>query len=561
MTDREAALNSETLLAELCRQHAATRLWAQDVSLWAPAADPAVADAIRNRLGWLRLAGAIGGWLDELARFAREIATEGLTHAYLLGMGGSSLGALVLREILGVAPGGLDLSVIDTTDDFTLQDLVRRIDPARALVIVASKSGRTVEVDALEALLWAHVRRVLGAPEAARRFVALTDQGTPLDERARATGYRRVFHPPTDVGGRFSVLSLVGLVPAALMGQRLDALARAATAMSEACQRDDPRNPGLTLAAFLAAGARAGRDKLTLFFSTVLEPLGLWIEQLVAESTGKEGRGLLPIVGESWAPDRYGSDRLFVVVRTPDDEARQETALALEAVGQPVLTTTATPDTLGGEFVRWEVATAILGALLDLNPFDEPDVQAAKDRTAALLAGYEATGQLADERSFVGDDTIRATSPLAEGRTVRTPAALVRAALETLKPGDYVAWLSYLSPDPTVCNALGRLRGEVGRRARVATAVGIGPRYLHSTGQYHKGGPNRGVFFLLTADDRTETMVPERPYSFATLKRAQALGDYQALVARGRRVVHLHCPPEPEAQAAALERLFAEALR
>lgn len=560
MKDRRFHEEAARLLADVCANGVATRLWAQDVSLWMPAATPADAEAIRHRLGWLRAPHELRAQIASFAAFAHEIRREGVRSAILLGMGGSSLGTVVLREALGVAADGVNVEVVDTTDDFTVHALLDRIDPRHTVVLVVSKSGTTVEVDALARLLDEHFRRFLPEREVCRRFVAITDRGTPLDQLAATRGYRRVFHTPADVGGRFSVLSPVGLVPAALMGQRLDQLVDRAAEMAAACRVDESSNPGLALAAFLATGARTGRDKLTLLFSRPLGSLGCWVEQLVAESTGKHGRGLLPVVDEPWDLDCYGPDRLFIVVRSPGDEELERLALHLAARGEPVFSLTSSADSLGGEFFRWQFAVAALGALLELNPFDEPDVQAAKARTAALLAAYERSGILPDERPVLEAEGVAAVSPLAERVGARSPVDLVRAALASVGPGDYVAWLSYLSPDPVSLKALAQVRHRVGRHARAASVIGVGPRYLHSTGQYYKGGPNRGLFFLLTADDRTETPVPGRPYSFAVLKRAQAVGDYQALVARGRRVVRLHFPAEPAAQADALMGLFVEAL-
>ncbi len=553
-------LAAQDLLTELCARRVATRLWAHDVTLWAPAvASPAQAEVVRQRLGWLRVPWDMAEALPSVTEFAQQVRADGLAHTYLLGMGGSSLCAIVLREVLGVTPGAGGVTVVDTTDERSVRALLEGLDPARTLVVVSSKSGTTVEVDALARLFAAELRRSLAPPDVARRFVAITDPGTPLDQNAR--GFRRVFHAGVDIGGRFAALSVVGLLPAALMGHPLAQLLRSARQMAEQCRSDDPTNPALALAAFVAAGVRAGRDKLTLLISEPLDPLGLWIEQLVAESTGKHGRGVLPVVDEPWDFSSYGLDRVFVVLRVPEDDRLAAVARTLDDHGHPTYTLATSAEELGGEFFRWEFATAVVGALLDVNPFDEPDVQAAKDATAALLAAYERTGRLPDTTPDAEAGGLLAWSPLAhQVGELRTPTELVRAALSTVRPGDYVAWLSYLPPDERTSGALRHIRQRVARLRRVATTFGVGPRYLHSTGQYHKGGPNRGVFFLLTADDLTETPVPERPYSLAVLKRAQAIGDYRALADRGRRVVRLHCPADPLAQAALLERVFDEAL-
>jgi glucose-6-phosphate isomerase len=559
MTQAARAPEVRSLVADLCARRVASRLWARDVSLWASAGAPAEA-AIR-RLGWLKSPGQMGEALPAFVQFARELHREQFARAYLLGMGGSSLCVIVLRQVLGLGAGGVDLTVVDTTDERSVRGLLDALDPRCTLVLVSSKSGTTVEVDALARLFDARLRRSLDEPEVARRFIVLTDPGTPLEQLASARGYRRVFHTLVDVGGRFSAISPVGLLPAALMGQPLEGLVRSAQQMADRCRADDPANPGLALAAFLAAGARAARDKLTLLISESLASLGLWIEQLVAESTGKQGRGLLPVVDEGWDPASYGTDRVFVVLRDPGDEHLAAAARELTDQGHPVWTITTSAAELGGEFFRWEFAIAIVGVLLEVNPFDEPDVEAAKARTAELLATYERTGCLPGALPEADIDGVAVRSPLTGAPSGHpAPAEVVRTALATLRPGDYVAWLSYLSPEPAALAAVERVRRRVARRTRAATVIGLGPRYLHSTGQYHKGGPNRGIFFLLTADDPTETVIPGRPYSLAILKRAQALGDYLALVDRGRRVVWLHCPVDPVAQAAALERVFDGAL-
>jgi glucose-6-phosphate isomerase/transaldolase/glucose-6-phosphate isomerase len=346
-----------------------------------------------------------------------------------------------------------------------------------------------------------------------------------------------------DIGGRFSVLSLFGLVPAALVGIDPGALLESGRRMAERCRSGGAENPGLALGSALGEAARAGRDKLTLLVPDGVGTFGLWVEQLVAESTGKAGRGILPVVDEPpGPPEEYGSDRIFVACGGRAERLGGFDAGALDALarrGHPVLRLDATlgaPADLGGEFFRWEFATAVAGAILQVNPFDEPNVKEAKDRTSAVLRDAGSNGAL--------DDPVEAVT-----------RGEVRAALDALRPGAYVAFLSYLPPDPVAAAELARIRAAVGRRFRVATTIGIGPRYLHSTGQYHKGGPPVGLHVVLTTDDRTATPVPGERSTFATLKRAQAIGDLQALAARGRGALRIHLPAAD--RGAALRELFA----
>jgi glucose-6-phosphate isomerase/transaldolase/glucose-6-phosphate isomerase len=344
---------------------------------------------------------------------------------------------------------------------------------------------------------------------------------------AAARQYRHVFINPADIGGRYSALSMFGLVPAALVGVSEATLLAAAQEMADACSLDLPANPGLSLGVFMGSHAAAGRDKLTFFGSPALAPLGAWIEQLVAESTGKLGRGVLPVVGEpAGPPERFGADRAFVVVTTPDDENARRFADSLEVAGHPVFRIETEPTALGAEFFRWEFATAVAGAVLGLNPFDEPDVRSAKSRTQAQLDAHASSG------------AFRLTPALEDG-----PFYARRDHAGGARPGaagSYVAILDYLPADPARADAINRLRATLRQRLGVATTHGVGPRYLHSTGQYHKGGPNTGVFVLVTSDDATTTPVPGTDYSFSILKHAQALGDFDALAAGGRTVIHCH---------------------
>lgn len=494
----------------------ARRIWDRDASVFAPArGDEDVTRAVLNRLGWLTAPVDMQAEVEHARTFAEAARAEGLNRVILLGMGGSSLCAEVLRDIGGAAPGWPDLVVLDTTDEAAIARQAATLDPALTLFIVASKSGSTIEVTSLERYFRALVTEAIGAEAAGRRFVAITDPGTQLEAHAREHHYRDIFINPPDIGGRFSALSLFGLVPAALLGQDLDTFLGSARDAAEGCRENSANNPGLALGAFMVESANAGRDKLTLLLPPSFRSFGLWVEQLVAESTGKHGVGLLPVTGEPpFDVSIYGADRAFVIVETDEDEV----AKAIRpAAGDHVFTIRTRRAHLGAEFFRWEFATAAAGAGLDINPFDEPNVKEAKDKTSALLADRDALARAGTQGS--GD---------------------LSTLLKSIGPRDYVGLLVWLTPEPALDEALQRVRERITAATGAATTVGIGPRYLHSTGQYHKGGPDTGVFIVMTGDDATETAVPGAGYSFSVLKRAQALGDLQALTAHGRRVARLH---------------------
>jgi hypothetical protein len=385
----------------------------------------------------------------------------------------------------------------------------------------------------MEKVFWARMSSALGAA-AGRHFIAVTDPGTELAHLADARGYRKIFLNPADIGGRFSALSLFGLVPGALIGVPVREMLSGAADMAEGCRQENHQNAGLELGAFIGANAAGGRDKLTVALPPSLAALGLWIEQLVAESTGKHGKGSLPVVDEPLgAPEEYGDDRAFVAISTDRDAPDAARLTALEAAGHPVLRLSTRIAGLGAEFFRWEFATAIAGAILAINPFDEPNVSEAKDKTKAILAKGDFTG---GTPAAVGGG-IAVFSSRFKGAS---PAAVVHAALESLGPRDYVAFLSYLPADPAVEAAVAAIRTWIRARKRVASTFGVGPRYLHSTGQYHKGGPNTAVAFVITGEDETETPIPDAPFTFKQLKRAQAVGDFQTLEAHGRRTVRIH---------------------
>jgi glucose-6-phosphate isomerase len=514
-------------------ERAAAALAGKDPSLWSSA--PEVQKKIANRLGWLDSPRLMAKSVERLTSFAAGIKAAGFTDIVLLGMGGSSLAPEVLRAIVGVAPGWPRFHMLDSTDPAAVQ--AAATSPAKTLYILASKSGGTIEPNSLAA----HFRATLeaaGIRSWADHFIAITDEGTDLAKRARDERFREVFINPSDIGGRYSALSFFGMVPSALMGQDLPQLIAGAITMVDAALAPSSAidNPAVGLGLVMAEAAKAGRDKLTLLLPDAFKSFGLWVEQLVAESTGKGGTGVVPIAGEPAGPPAvYGEDRLFVDLRGGSPAT----------LGPAVTFSWKDPLSLGAEFVRWEIATAIAGALLGINPFDEPNVQQAKDATSTLLAAFKSTGALP---STAPDATLAGGVELTATRAAKAVLAGrdATAVLALLEPGDYFAQLAYVSPASDLLPEFERLRTAARDRARVATTLGVGPRYLHSTGQLHKGGPNTGVFLLITTGAAADVEIPGQPYTFRTLERAQALGDFASLDAANRRAVHVHLPaPDP----------------
>ena len=529
-------------------------LWRRDPSTWS--ADAAVQSKIANRLGWLNSPELMSDALERLKTCAERVKRDHFTDVVLLGMGGSSLAPEVLRAIVGVAPGWPRFHMLDSTDPAAV--LAASTDPATTVYILASKSGTTIEPNSLAAYFRRRLEEAHVAPWASR-FIAITDEGTELARRARADGFRDLFINPSDIGGRYSALSFFGLVPAALMGQNVTAILKWAATLLGSANPDRHRlgaNRAAMLGLAIGAAARTGRDKLTLVVPPALESLGLWVEQLIAESTGKNGTGLVPIAGETLgrAAD-YGSDRLFVTVGPA--EANDTAAHALRATGAPIIAIDfPEPEALGAEFVRWEIATAIAGAILEIDPFDEPNVQQAKDATRALLDRFKSEGSLpVSPPSQTLDGGVALTLSTAARRLLDPGQA--DAFLRLLAPNDYFGLLAYLGPDPSLAGALHRFRMGVRDRSRAATMFGYGPRYLHSTGQLHKGGPNSGAFVLVTATAQTDIPIPSEAFSFGTLELAQGLGDFASLDTAGRRALHVHLPgPNPTALEKVLERLL-----
>jgi transaldolase/glucose-6-phosphate isomerase len=540
------------------------RLWEGAASLWTKTDEP-------KWLGWLHVVEAQLKTVGELEAFAEEVKRTGFSDAVLLGMGGSSLGPEVLAQTFGATPGFPRLQVLDSTDPAQIRRVEASIDLKRTLFIVSSKSGSTLEPNILKQYFWDRVASALGKAEAATRFIAITDPGSSLEKLALADGFRRVFHGLPTIGGRYSVLSHFGMAPGAAIGLDIRPFLERTATMLRSCMASAPpvENPGVVLGAILGAAARLGRDKVTMIASPGVAALGAWLEQLLAESTGKLGRGIIPLDGEPLgAPVVYGADRLFAYLRLASDQdpEHEQAVVALEQAGQPVVRiTVADKLQLGQEFFRWEMATAVAGSILGINPFDQPDVEAQKVKTRELTAAYEKSGALPPETTFATADGIALYADPANAEILKPHAAslasVLRAHLGRVGAGDYVALLAYLERNPAHAQALQRLRRMIRDRTRAATCLGFGPRFLHSTGQAYKGGPNSGVFLQITVEIAEDLPVPGQAYSFGVVKAAQARGDLDVLAERGRRLLRVHLPADLEAGLKTLAQAVEKALQ
>jgi len=526
-------------MMELQGMQFARRIWERDAGLWSKDGDQQ--ELIRNRLGWLDSIETMLAAVPDLEAFAQELRNEGFTHAVVMGMGGSVLAAEVVRDSFGATKGAPRLLVLDSTDPLAVQAVEQAIDPEHTLFVASSKSGTTTETMAFLEHFWAK-------RENPAQFAVITDPGTPMERLGRELGFRRIFLNRADIGGRYAAVSFVGMVPAAIVGVDLRRLLERARGMASACRPDIPleENPGICLGAMIGRAAREGHDKLTLVCSPRIAGFGAWLEQLIAESTGKQGRGIVPVEGEPLgAHEVYGTDRLFVYLRLTDDtdDGQDAAVAALEAAGQPVARI-ALRDAydLGEEFFRWEMAVATAGALLGVNPFDEPNVQESKDNTRRLLREYEQKGELPAETPLFEDGGLQlfVGAPAANGlrRAEDFRAALQRFVGEA-GAGDYLAIMAYLPPTAEAERELQAIRVQLRDRFKVATTLGYGPQFLHSTGQLHKGGSARGVFLQITHEPVVDMPVPGTPYSFGVLEWAQALGDLQALQSRRLRALRI----------------------
>jgi glucose-6-phosphate isomerase len=523
------------------------RIWAKDCTVWKP--DP---KEIANRLGWLTSASDMMVRLDEIETFAKSIRSAGYTQALLLGMGGSSLAPEVFAKTFGRRPGYPSLSILDSTDPAAVFRQAGQLDPARTLFVVSSKSGTTVEIHSFFKFFYGWACERLGREKAGEHFVAITDPGSKLVELAREFGFRQVFLNNPDIGGRFSALSFFGLVPAALIGIDVKMLLERAVTMAANCDACNSPvtgdNQGARLGAYLGRLAQLGRDKLTLITSPSIQHFGDWVEQLIAESTGKEGKGILPVLREApGKPEVYGPDRLFVGLEMAGEPLRAMFIRSLKEAGHPVeIFRLHDPYDLGGQFFLWMMATAVAGRFLGINPFDQPDVEAAKVNAGEAVKAYIASGKLPEEIPALSFGGVEVYGSI-KGKD--TMSALENFLGDT-SPGGYIAVMAYLNATDETDILLQVFRTRLRDRYRVPVTVGYGPRFLHSTGQLHKGDSGRGFFIQITADCADDVPIPDAPGStassitFGTLEAAQAMGDRQALLGKGRRLIRLHLGPD-----------------
>ena len=526
-------------LRDLERETIIRRIWTRDWTVWK------IADReISNRLGWLSSPRSAEDEVPALEAFAASLRGQGLTRAVVLGMGGSSLAPEVFARLFRTSAGALELEVLDTTEPGTVAAAAARFDIDRTLFLVSSKSGTTAELVSLFSYFYDRARRELGDVRAGARFVAVTDPGTPLAALAESLRFRGAFPGRPDIGGRFSALSVFGLLPAALKGIDLRRLLRSSRAIADACRVETPdKNPGAQLGAILGTAAAKGLDKLTFFVPPPLRPLAGWLEQLIAESTGKEGRGIIPVIEDvPGSPANYGKDRLFVELSEAEVPGRDEAVRALIDAGAPLVRLTLEdPYSLGGHFFLWEFATAIAAYFLKINPFDQPDVESTKKKTRDFLAGRVRPGTAVPGGPPVVADGLRISAP---GKS-KNPQDALTEFLGLARDGDYIAILAFLPPTEGIEKLLAGLADGLRLKRNLPVTVGFGPRYLHSTGQLHKGDGNSGLFLMLTVGDMPEVPIPavlgiERPAAaFGDLFAAQGWGDGMALLDKGRRVLRV----------------------
>ncbi|HEY1299319.1 MAG TPA: bifunctional transaldolase/phosoglucose isomerase, partial [Stellaceae bacterium] len=540
------------------------RLWDGDASLWTETDES-------HWTGWLGVVDQGIKAADHLRSFADGLKRDGIKDVLLLGMGGSSLGPEVFGVTFGAKPGSPKLHVLDSTDPAQIRHFEGLVDPAKTLFLVSSKSGSTLEPNIFKQYFFEVAKKAIGAAEAPKRFVAITDAGSSLEKLARNEGFRCVFHGVPSIGGRYSVLSNFGMVPAAAIGIDAQAFLESAAEMVRSCAASAPpvENPGVILGAVLGVCQRHGRDKVTILASPGIADFGAWLEQLLAESTGKLGKGIVPVDAEPVGPPAvYGNDRVFAYLRleADRDEDQEKAVAALEAAGHPVVRIVVSePMQLGQEFFRWEMATAVAGSIIGINPFDQPDVEASKVKTRDLTAEYEKAGALPAERPFFEGDGVALYADPRNEAALKPQATSLGAALKAhfgrVKAGDYVGLLAYIERNPAHIEAMQRMRTAIRDRLKAATCLGFGPRFLHSTGQAYKGGPNSGVFLQITCDDPHDLPVPGQKYTFGVVKAAQARGDFDVLAERGRRALRVHLKGGLDAGLAALGRAVEEALR
>jgi transaldolase / glucose-6-phosphate isomerase len=529
------------------------RLWRGDPSLW-------TGDDEDKWVGWLPIVEDQLAHLKQLNDAATDAAKADFTHALLLGMGGSSLCPEVLKITYGRQPGHPELHVLDSTDPAQIKSIEKQVDLPKTLCIVASKSGSTLEPNIFKQYFFDRMEQTVGKDKAGEHFIAITDPGSKMQQVAERDHFRKIFFGLPSIGGRYSALSNFGMVPAAIIGLDVGKFLRRTNEMVQACEPEVPadQNPGAVLGAILGTLGTLGRNKVTIITSPGIHDLGAWLEQLIAESTGKIGKGLIPVDREALGtPEVYDNDRVFVHLRLADepDAVQTQKLEILKSAGHPIVEIElADKYDLGQEFFRWEIATAVAGSILKINPFNQPDVEASKIVTRQLTEAYEKSGKLPEEAPLFDDGTIKlftdernAANLNRLAGTDRSLTGFLRAHLSQFSPGDYLALLGYIEMKGAHEESLQAMRHAVRDRKHVATCLGFGPRFLHSTGQAYKGGPNTGVFLQITCDDAVDLPVPGQKYTFGIVKAAQARGDFQVLAHRNRRALRVHLPKDVEA--------------
>ena len=549
-------------LADWKANNKVARLWQKDASLWSNTDEA-------NWLGWLSITEAQLANLATFKQLAAEVKKAKLKHVLLLGMGGSSLCPEVLRMTFGKVVGFPEMHVLDSTDPVQIKAIEKKLDLKRTLCIVSSKSGSTLEPNIFKQYFFERVKKAVGEKLVGSRFIAVTDPGSKMQQVAEADKFWKIFAGVPSIGGRYSALSNFGMVPAAAMGLDLGKFLKATQEMAQACGAASPAdaNPGVILGNILGVAANHGRDKITIIASPGIHDLGAWLEQLIAESTGKVGKGIIPVDREKPAkPAIYGSDRVFAYLRLANkpNKAQDAAVAAIEKAGNPVIRITL-PNVyaLGQEFFRWEIATAVAGSIIGINAFNQPDVEASKIETKKLTSEYETTGSLPPESPFfVSKDAKlfadeKNTAALSVGKTL---GEVLKTHLSRIGAGDYFAVLGYIPMNAENEKALQAIRHSVRDAKQVATCLGFGPRFLHSTGQAYKGGPNSGVFLQITCDDASDLAVPGQKYTFGVVKAAQARGDFAVLAERGRRALRVHLGKNLKSGLNALAKAVAQAL-
>jgi transaldolase/glucose-6-phosphate isomerase len=550
-----------TSIEDWKKNNKVARLWQKDASLWSGTDES-------NWLGWLTITEEQLAQIDALKQIAGDVKKARFKHALLLGMGGSSLCPEVLQMTFGRIKGFPELHVLDSTDPAQIKAIEAKVDLKSTICIVSSKSGSTLEPNIYKQYFFERVKAKVGEKEAGNRFIAITDPGSKMQQVAEADKFRRIFFGVPSIGGRYSAISNFGMVPAAVMGLDVAKFLKNTEKMVQACGASSAAdsNPGVVLGNILGVAANHGRDKITIITSPGISDLGAWLEQLIAESTGKIGKGIIPVDRERLAkPAIYGRDRVFAYLRlaSKPNKAQDAAVAALEKAGHPVVRITL-PNVyaLGQEFFRWEIATAVAGSIIGINAFNQPDVEASKIETKKLTSQYEATGSLPPEVPFFEGSGIKLFADEKNVAAVHGPnlSDVLKAHILRLREGDYFAVLGYVTMNPANEKVLQSIRHAVRDKKKVATVLGFGPRFLHSTGQAYKGGPNSGVFLQITCDDAKDLPVPGQNYTFGVVKAAQARGDFAVLAERGRRALRVHFGKNLKSGLAALTKAVQKAI-